>query len=440
ESTLGKGTTFSVFVPFDKGDPCGASSCQPAQQLNGLRCLVVEGDLWSRESLREQLERWHAHCTVASSGEEALAILHADDTFRAAFVASSLNDMTALELIERVRSAEIAPATSIAVMGSLREHRDDGAIARLRIDDWLYAPIRSSDVYNVLVGMIETPIAACETACDAADAPACAPAADEPTPAAHERARILLAEDNLVNQEVMYETAGYLGYRITVVSNGAEAVEAVRHGKFDLVLMDCHMPVLDGYAATAAIRDLERMEPARRRTPIVALSANAMDDDKRRCLEAGMDDHLAKPFALQELRATIEQWADTVHRRPDAREPAIDVRALERIAALRRPGRPDPVARIVTSFLNDMPAQLDALAEAARAAEFGALRDGAHSLKSSSANVGATKLAALFRDLERQGTERDGMAAPATLRAIDAEYQLVRGLLSNYLAGAPGAV
>ena len=437
ESTLGKGTVFSLFVPFDKGDPCGAASCQPPQQLNGLRCLVVEGDVWSRESLREQLERWHAHCSVASSGEEALAILHSDDTFSAAFVASSLSDMTALELIERVRSAEVATATSFAVMGSLREHRDDDAIARLRIDDWLYAPIRSSDVYNVLVRMIETPVAVHE----AAPEPASAPASETPPPAAHQSARILLAEDNLVNQEVMYETAAYLGYRITVVANGAEAVEAVRNGEFDLVLMDCHMPVLDGYAATAAIRDLERANPARRRTPIVALSANAMDDDKRRCLEAGMDDHLAKPFALQDLRATIEQWAGAPPPVPEEREPAIDPRALERIAALRRPGRPDPVARIVASFLNDMPVQLDALSEAINEGAFGALRDGAHSLKSSSANVGATKLAALFRELERQGTERDGVAAPATLRAIHAEYAIVTEQLTTYLApGEPGAV
>ncbi len=269
--------------------------------------------------------------------------------------------------------------------------------------------------------------------------------------------RILLVEDNVVNREVIAESAAYLGYDLDIVDNGAAAVAAHRTAPYDLILMDCHMPVLDGYEATEAIRRLEG-DNATSLTPIIALSANAMKGDDESCLACGMDDYLAKPFRLEGLRSVLERWlkpgcasprgaaepadraerhAPAEPRRDDAaRLPIVDETALERIGSLQRPGRPNVLEKIVRSFSQSTPQLFDALEKAVAEQSFTEVREYAHGLKSSSANLGAMRLSRRFRELEGIADERDCARARMALREIRDAYAPVQDCLATYVSEA----
>ncbi len=265
--------------------------------------------------------------------------------------------------------------------------------------------------------------------------------------------RVLLVEDNVVNQEVIAESAAYLGYKLDVAGNGAAAVAAHQAAPYDLILMDCHTPVMDGYEATKAIRRLEIDEP-NRRVPIVALSANAMKGDDDACFACGMDDHLVKPFRLEGLRSMLERWlepdsraasgvgesAERAARRVSvqaSREdknplPIVDVKALERIASLQRPGRPDVLEKIVRSFAESTPRLLDALDRAIESQDFAEVRKCAHGLKSSCANLGALHLSRRFSELEAIAGDGDGARARTALGEIRDAYDTVQDCLTAY--------
>ncbi len=215
---------------------------------------------------------------------------------------------------------------------------------------------------------------------------------------------VLVAEDNAVNQEVCVDMLALCGCSAHVAPDGIRVLEALRTGTWDLVLMDCQMPELDGFAATREIRTNEARTGAPR-IPIVALTANAMPDDERRCLDAGMDDYLAKPFELRDLWTRLARWREAAAQRRAATSPAIDPDA---IAALRRlrPDDPASAMRVVRAFLGSSAQLATRLREAARLKSPQEARLAAHSLKSACAYVGAARARTLAIDVESLG--RDG--------------------------------
>jgi signal transduction histidine kinase/DNA-binding NarL/FixJ family response regulator/HPt (histidine-containing phosphotransfer) domain-containing protein len=222
---------------------------------------------------------------------------------------------------------------------------------------------------------------------------------------------VLLVEDNDINQDIATAMLEELGCRIVVAVNGTAAVERVKAERFDVVLMDCHMPELDGFGATAAIRRLDS-NLYNARLPIIALTANAMAGDRDRCLAAGMDDYLVKPFTQLQLRNMLEKWLHGELRNavlqnaspecdaPDRATPAIDHSALGGIAAMQRTGSPNLVAKVVGKYVNAAPKLVATLRESADIGDWEALERAAHTLKSSSTTVGASVLAALCRSIE----------------------------------------
>ena len=260
------------------------------------------------------------------------------------------------------------------------------------------------------------------------------PAPAAPTPAATNRqydARVLLAEDNRVNQEVVAGILALFGVRAKAVGNGREAVEAWRSGEFDLILMDCQMPEMDGYEAARQIREEEhRGAHGGRRTPIVALTAHALEGDRDKSLAAGMDDHLSKPFRIAQLEEVLGRWLKAVESAPVAAESATAARtapereedllhseALESLRAIERQGVPGVVRKTVAFYLEDAPPLLRTILEAVGRADADALRRAAHSLKSSSANLGAVRLARLCQELEQIGATGSVDGVAATLAA-----------------------
>jgi TMAO reductase system sensor TorS len=262
------------------------------------------------------------------------------------------------------------------------------------------------------------------------------------------RGYVLLAEDNPVNQELVKTMLECFGCRVDTVANGREAVDACQRAAYDLVFMDCQMPLMDGFEAVRFIREREKTAAAHQRTPIVALTAHAFPSDRQRCLDAGMDDYLSKPFRQEHLREVTERWlgrkqgsapgadaaggagsplpaalpaAAAAGRQPEQTGP-IDDRALELIRALEREGAADLLAKVIDIYLRETPALLQALREAARRGDVVGLRRAAHSLKSGSANLGAGCLAELCREMEAAALSGDLARAPQQVAAIETEY------------------
>ena len=257
-----------------------------------------------------------------------------------------------------------------------------------------------------------------------------------------QRPRALLAEDNPVNVEVASAMLRGLGVEVACAANGEEALAAVRAGDYDLVLMDCMMPVMDGMAATAEIRRLEQQRGRTRTTPIVAITANALQGDRERCLAAGMDDYISKPFSQQALADTLGRWIALPRptRAPDspavpAASPAaaINPLALDAIRALSTDQGELLLHRVLATFLQDTPRQLAALHEAVAENDPATIRKTAHSLKSSSANVGADMLAKLFKDLEQMARAGQTGGAAGQIAQLEREFQSVRHSLSLIL-------
>jgi CheY-like chemotaxis protein len=231
-----------------------------------------------------------------------------------------------------------------------------------------------------------------------------------------------VAEDNPVNQLVARGLLEGLGYTVEVVADGQQAVAALGRGQYDLVLMDCQMPVLDGYAAAAAIRRQE----GGRRTPIVAMTAHALAGEAEKCRAAGMDDYVAKPVTAERLAAVVARWA------PAAGAGRPDVALDPSVIAMRREleqGQPGLLARMVGLYLRDAPTQLAALRQAAERGDAHELEWAAHSLKGDSAQIGATALVALCRDLETAAQAEDSSRVAALVATLEQTFDQVRAAL-----------
>jgi CheY-like chemotaxis protein len=234
-----------------------------------------------------------------------------------------------------------------------------------------------------------------------------------------------LVEDNPVNREVAVGMLESLGCKARAVENGWLAIEAMNDGTYDAILMDCQMPVMDGLSATAEIRRREATA-GRPRVPIVALTANAMEGDRERCLAAGMDDFLSKPFAQQQLATVLKRWL-SVRALPEqrdraeaARPPLVDVGVLRNISALARPAL---LNSLIDLYLEHSPSLVSAVETAAANQQINAMTEALHTLKSSTANLGGTRLAMAAKECEAL-VRNGGLGSVGPLVArIRREYQ-----------------
>jgi len=253
-------------------------------------------------------------------------------------------------------------------------------------------------------------------------------------------ARVLVVEDNPVNQEVAAAMLEDLGCTVLLASNGREALREIERERPDVVLMDCQMPEMDGFEATRQIRAGEACGTGNSaRLPILALTANAMQSDRTKCLECGMDDYLSKPFTREQLADALERRlsgrgagaeaapapAPACEPGPTQANPVLDTAALDRIRALRKSGGPALLRKVIDIYLADSRGLLDSLRQAASTADAPGLQRAAHTLKSSSANVGAMGLAERCKELE--AAARDGAIAGASkiVHVIESEHRSV---------------
>jgi len=328
ESEPGEGARFWFSLPMRLvGDEAPATvPAHEAAALTGLQVLVVDDNLTNLDILRHQLILWGLRVDTASSGEEALALLHHRPVVHdLAILDVHMPQMDGLALTERIRASAKLDGMKILMLSSAGLDMPGTSLARLGIARWLSKPVRKPELRRALVDLVMAPDGAIPV-------PAASPPPAPPRVSAlGAGATVLLAEDHLINQEVAAQMLRSAGFEVKVVPDGQSAVEAVQAGGIDLVLMDCLMPGMDGFEATALLRDWEARGDdtgtPRRRLPIVALTANAMKGDVEACLSAGMDGYLAKPFTQEQLVGAIEarllaQGRGTAAPPPDGPAPA----------------------------------------------------------------------------------------------------------------------
>jgi two-component system, sensor histidine kinase and response regulator len=303
ESEPGQGSTFRFTVRLQRVLAGADDAEAKAGGLRGARILIVDDNATNRLFLREQLRVWGVEADVAPDGPIALERLHAaaaaGTVHQVALLDMQMPGMDGLTLARAIRAHPDLAGVKLLLLSSWTEAGHSVDVQAAGIDARLPKPVRSSRLLAQLIALLGR---------DSAEAPISPrPTADVGLPSPSTRsARILVAEDNAVNQKLIARLLEKKGHRVDVVANGREAVDAVTRVGYDLVLMDVQMPEMDGLEATREIRATDRPDVAR--IPIIALTANAMQGDQERCLSAGMDDYLSKPVKPADLTSALDRW------------------------------------------------------------------------------------------------------------------------------------
>ena len=434
ESVLGAGSTFWFTSRFEKQETQD-SRAAPMGMLTGVRALIVESSVINGGILHSQMSNWGMTNRVAATPEQAIDLLAQaaarNAPYDIAIIDLGLPGMDALELARTIRARADTARLRLVMLThrqvDMQNARDAG------IDACLAKPVRQTVLYECLVNVM-----ACQP--QEAVAPRDVREPVDTAPAGI-RGNILLVEDNLINQQVALGILQIQGYSVTVVNNGREALDAHAQGAFDLILMDCHMPEMDGFEATREIRGRERSSIGKR-VPIIALTANAMAQDREECLNTGMDDHLSKPFSMQTMQDMLDRWmpqaastrseaaAELAARGPAKAAAALDRRVLDQLSTLLKPER---LARAINFYLVESPKLIQKLKQAAAANDAPEIVRSAHSLKSSSANLGASVLSRYCEDIEASARRADAEEACKLFAKIETEYGCVQTALTAEL-------
>jgi PAS domain S-box-containing protein len=418
ESRPGAGSTFSFSVTVE-GAPGPVELPERPAALTGKRLLVVDDNAANREVVRRQSAAWGIVVRDTGSPAEALEWIRRGDPFDLAVLDMQMPEMDGVTLareIRRWRDARTLPLVLLTSLGRRKEDVDTGA----EFGAYLTKPIKASQLFEALTGVLG------RTAAQAAAAPV--PAARKPELPS---LRILVAEDNAVNQKLTLLLLEKMGYGADLASNGLEALDALRRDRYDVVLMDVEMPVMDGLEAS---RSIHLEWPERERPRIIAMTANAMQGDRETCLAAGMDDYLSKPIHADQLAAALAGCAP-VRAAPESRDVKdLDPSALERLEAAT--GDRGFVVDLVESFLRGAPAHLASLRSAQQAERAEELRRTAHTLKSNAQTFGAAPLADLCQALESSARAGVGDETAELVVRIEESYARVENALAAVRAEA----
>ena len=444
ESTPGAGSVFWFTIAL----PHVAHARRDWGVPRGMRVLLVEDHEACAASIVDMLRAWHVHIEHVRDSRSArarrIAAAGADNPYDLVLVDQSLGEHQGEELARTLHTTCRAGALRISMLTSVLDAHADGPCPEAGITA-IMKPVRRSALAAVLAPRR-----------DPRDAGG---GSGDTTPSVIAGARVLVAEDNPVNQELAFAMLRTLGCRATLVGNGRLALDALAESRFDVVLMDCQMPEMDGYAATRRLREIERERGGH--MPVIALTANAMASDREACLAAGMDDYLSKPFGSDDLADVLTRWIrrepatdtrnasttettaaevaapDTTASTPAAaiddteateatavrdeqrEEDMLDPKVIANVRELGKSSGTDLFAKLADLYMSTSPALLEELGAAVEAGDAERIRQRAHALKSSSANVGATALAALCHEIERMGRE-------GNLDGADLRYQRLR--------------
>ena len=453
-SEEGTGSEFWFTARFAKQATRERNVTLPAQ-IHGARILVVDDNATSREVLTTQLGAWGARPDEALDGPAALASLRlacdAGDPYVAAILDMQMPGMNGVELARAIKVDHRLASTTLVLMTWLGGRPDAPEMKEIGFDAYLVKPVRQSDLFDCLAGVLAGSAVAEVKAAEPASPVAAHGATDELRKGA---VRILLAEDNITNQQVALGILKKLGYRADAVANGAEAVRSLETIPYNLVLMDVQMPELDGLQATRRIRD-PRSAVEDHGVPIVAMTANALQGDRDQCHEAGMNDYITKPVSARALEEALKRWlplngattprpghsrleaatpsaptaASTAQTVPNAAQPPV----FDRAGLLDRLMGDEELALILSDeFLADVPKQIEALRRFLDTGDaVGALRQ-VHSIKGASANVGGEALRAVALETEKAGQVGGPDAIIARVPDIESQFDRLKEAMRDF--------
>lgn len=454
-SSPGSGATFWFTLPFQTATRQPTEAPMPAQ-LSRARILIVDDEPTSVEIVHAYLDSRGIQNACAGGGQQALKMLKeaaaTGNDFNIALVDLLMPEMNGIELAAKIKSDKNLANVKLIMLTALDWSGHDDNSVGLGFDAYLRKPVRQSHLLDCLAAMMS----GCQTA---AIAHSCA--TGEST-LVH-TGLVLLAEDHPANQMVAELQLSELGFSTHIVSNGREAVESVRQNRYDLILMDCQMPEMDGYAATSEIRKIEHQNGGR--TPIIAMTAHAMVGDKDACLAAGMDDYISKPVELDSLRRVLSQWLPAELRKgptaePPSRPPAEDNQsqpmepliqhatssppadetnaevdyAPEEIIDLAQINElygPDKTPRLLSIYMEESESSIRQMEEALEASDADALRRAAHKQKGASGAVRAEQLRGLCELLEHQARNVEISNCKQTLKLLRNAFARLKRHIRN---------
>ncbi len=469
QSQQGQGSNFTFSVLLAASEE---PAPQPELDLQGVRVLLVDDNEASRQALSKQLAAWGALPRVAADGHSALKILaeNVDQPFTVAVIDMQMPDMDGIVLTETMRANQAFADTQIVMLGSITDRGDERLFSELGVAAYVHKPVVLMEFYRVLTGLHRGDVVL--DAAELAEQESRPGAAIDKRPSAvidKQSLPILLVEDNVINQEVALGILDELGYPVDVASDGQAALVALQKRRYQLVLMDCHMPNMDGYEATRAIR-AGAGGAANTGIAIVAMTANAMVGDRQKCLTAGMDDYITKPIDPDQLSALVESWlAKAVAREhassqagcaqeaqqmaqkdvqqgmqqeaPQALRQEMQQSNIEDAAAIwdkqqalkRISGNQKLLLHLLGLFFREIPPEVECLRLSIEAGDIEAIEAKVHAIKGVAGNLSAMTLHDLAAEIEAYA--RDGQLTsiqplwPEFLR----QYELLQACLQDYM-------
>ncbi len=417
ESESGTGSAFTFTVNLNKQETDVSDEHQPRKNLGGLRVLVVDDNATNRKILLHNLDSWGIIADQAEDGMNALIKLREaaeeGEHFDLAILDLMMPGMSGFELAYFIKGDLEISRTKLILMPSFGQRGHTETAQENGIDAYLVKPVRQSDLFDCIANLTAKHdyLIHQSEASDSAKQPRFLTRHVLREIKKPDTETILIVEDNPVNQKVARMQVERLGYLTQIAENGLEAVKAFGQHKYSLILMDCQMPLMDGYQATAEIR---RVEANLGRIPIIAMTANEMQGEREKCLAAGMDDYLTKPVKSEQLAKHISLWLENPVKTPQNAIPptvmaempdtedlaTLDPSILESFRDLQLPDEPDLVTDLIDLFIKDSTNRINLLTDAANRSDTPTIKAQAHNFKGSAGNIGAFKLAKLAKSME----------------------------------------
>jgi CheY-like chemotaxis protein/HPt (histidine-containing phosphotransfer) domain-containing protein len=446
ESVPKKGSTFHFTLPLPAAPDSQTAVLRGRQaKLADLRLLVVDDNPTTCRILTTQAAQWGMIPRGAHSAEQALAWLQAGETFDLALIDLQMPGMDGLALSSAIRKLANAVMLPIVVLAPVGKHCNSPEITSSSPAGCLTKPIKPAQLHDALVRIVSgvAPVAQKKPTVVKLD-----PKLAERLPL-----RVLLCDDNAINQKVALRLLQQMGYKPDQAGNGLEALAALERAPYDIIFMDVQMPEMDGLEATRVIRERQREKSQfptyKGSIVIIAMTASAMPGDRDKCIAAGMDDYIAKPVRPEDIRAIVERWASAAAARANAptasqtetatglndpgfesQQPPVE---MERLLDFSD-GSVDNLRELVTLYLKQTEDQLSQLTAAAAAGSAAEVRRLAHSCAGASATCGMVRIVPLLRELERQGDEKKLVNAVELSRQSRAEFECIREFLDAHLA------
>ena len=427
ESEAGKGATFHFTIlarAAAASSPPGWQSPQP--QLAGKRLLVIEDNATNRRIITQRGQQWGMTVETAINSRDALAILSKGDLFDGVILDLELPDRDGLAVAEQIREQPSGRYVPLLLLSSARQSNDATHPLPASVSVSVHKPIRSAQLLDALCRALSVQV-------QREKKPPATPTLD-PDLGRRLPLRVLLADDNPINQKVGHSVLQKLGYQADIANNGVEVLKALEQKAYDILFLDVQMPEMDGLEAA---RQIHQRWPADKRPRIIAMTGNALMGDREKCLQAGMDDYISKPVRINELQSALQRWGPITTRKSDTAflsrlktNPADNLIDQATIADLRNLPPSNGVSmlqELVDLFLEAAPQRIAQITQSINDGPMLAFH--AHALKSMGLNLGVKRIVELSQKLEALGRARNVHAAPALLRELETAFALTKAQL-----------